>query len=134
MQEHVIRELMETTMTQIRELVGVETVVGDPIYAQDGIVIFPVSKVAFGFGSGGTDYPGKSPKEAFGGGGGAGITITPMAFVVINDGDVKILNISTSENTADRIVNLVPEMFDKVKDLFSKKKKEKAEDPDSAAQ
>ncbi|MGN1348392.1 MAG: GerW family sporulation protein, partial [Acutalibacteraceae bacterium] len=86
--------------------------------------IIPVSKVTYGFASGGSDFPSKNNTELFGGGGGAGVTITPVAFLVISDGEVTLKHITAYDNAAERVVNLVPEMFDKVTSLVNKVKKE----------
>ncbi len=91
---------------------------------EGGTTIIPVSKVTYGFASGGADFPSKSNKELFGGGGGAGVTITPVAFLVINNGDVTLKHITAYDNAAERVVNLVPEMFDKVTGLMNKTKKD----------
>jgi sporulation protein YtfJ len=109
-------------------MTDVKTIVGDPISAGENTTIIPVSKVSFGFASGGSDLPSKQQNELFGGGGGAGITISPIAFLVVTGSNVKILNISESNNTADKVVNMIPEMFDKVSGLVKdgKKKKEEA--------
>lgn len=120
--------LMETALQKIKEMTDVKTIVGDPISAGENTTIIPVSKVSFGFASGGSDLPSKQQNELFGGGGGAGITISPIAFLVVTGSNVKILNISESNNTADKVVNMIPEMFDKVSGLVKdgKKKKEEA--------
>lgn len=126
---HPIEGMMGTTMEKIREMTDVNTIIGDPITAPDGTVIIPVSKVSFGFGSGGSDWPSKStPKDLFGGGAGAGISIQPLAFLVVSKGEVKLLQMSQSANTADHMVNMVPEVIDKISGLISgtgKNKKEK---------
>ena len=84
--------LMGTSMEKIRELVDVNTIIGDPISSPDGTIIIPVSKVTFGFVAGGSDIPAKVAKDVFAGGSGAGITIKPQAFIVVKtDGDVKLL-------------------------------------------
>jgi sporulation protein YtfJ len=119
--EHPIEGLIKTTMEKIREMVDVDTIIGDPITISDGVVIVPVSKVSFGFASGGSDLPAKTAKDLFGGGGGAGISIQPVAFLVISNGDVKLLQMSMNANTPNAIINMVPEMFDKISSLFNKK-------------
>lgn len=119
--EHPIQGLMGTAMQKLREMVDVNTIIGDPISTADGIIIIPVSKVSFGFGSGGSDLPAKVEKDIFGGGVGAGVSIQPLAFLVVSGGNVKLLQMSTSSNTADKVVNLVPEVMDKISELFSKK-------------
>ena len=86
-QEHPIQGMMGTAMQKIREMIDVNTIIGDPITTPDGTVIIPVSKVSFGFGSGGSDWPNKNTaKDLFGGGAGAGISINPLAFLVISNG------------------------------------------------
>lgn len=118
MGEHPIQGLMGTTMGKIREMVDVNTIIGDPITTPDGIVIIPVSKVGFGFAAGGSDFPSKQPKEIFGGGSGAGISIQPLAFLVVSNGEVKLLQIDNSKNTGDKMVNMAPEIIQTIADLF----------------
>ena len=122
--------ILTSTIDKIRDLVDTSTIIGEPIYAEGGTTIIPVSKVTYGFASGGADFPSKSNKELFGGGGGAGVTITPVAFLVINNGDVTLKHITAYDNAAERVVNLVPEMFDKVTGLINKTKKD-VEIPDA---
>lgn len=118
--------ILASTIEKIRELVDTSTIIGEPIYAEGGTTVIPVSKVTYGFASGGADFPSKSTKELFGGGGGAGVTITPVAFLVINGGEVTLKHITAYDNAAERVVNLVPEMFDKVTGLMNKTKKDVA--------
>lgn len=134
MSEHQVQGMMGTTMEKIREMIDVNTIIGDPITTPDGTVIIPVSKVGFGFAAGGSDFPSKQPKDLFGGGSGAGVSIQPLAFLVVANGEVKILQMHESDNTADRMVNIVPEVIQSISDLFAKNKtakKEKAEQPDT---
>ncbi len=119
--------ILRTTIEKVRDLVDVSTIIGEPINLPDGLTIIPVSKVTYGFASGGSDFPSKNNVELFGGAGGAGITINPVAFLVIKDGDVTIKHIVSNDNAVERAVSLVPEMFDKVTKLTSKKKEEAAE-------
>jgi sporulation protein YtfJ len=112
-------------MRKLREIVDVNTIVGQQITTQDGITIIPVSKVTLGFGTGGTDFSGKNPQPGkdnpFGGGSAAGVNIIPVAFLVIRDGNVKLLSISPpASTTVDRLIELVPELVDKIKDMTSK--------------
>jgi len=116
--------ILSSTIEKIRELVDTSTIIGEAIYVEGGTTIIPVSKVTYGFASGGADFPSKSSKELFGGGGGAGVTITPVAFLVINGGEVTLKHITAYDNAAERVVNLVPEMFDKVTGLINKTKAE----------
>ena len=119
--------ILSSTIEKIRNLVDTSTIIGEAIYAEGGTTIIPVSKVTYGFASGGADFPSKSNQELFGGGGGAGVTITPVAFLVINNGDVTLKHITAYDNAAERVVNLVPEMFDKVTGLMNKAKKDAPE-------
>ena len=120
--------ILTSTIDKIRDLVDTSTIIGEPIYAEGGTTIIPVSKVTYGFASGGADFPSKSNKDLFGGGGGAGVTITPIAFLVVNGGEVTLKHITAYDNAAERVVNLVPEMFDKVTGLINKTKKETVAD------
>lgn len=125
MAEHPIQGMMSTAMQKIREMVDVNTIIGDPITTPNGTTIIPVSKVSFGFASGGSDIPSKNPKDIFGGGSGAGISINPLAFLVVSNDGVKLLQLSDSDNTANKMVDLVPEVIDKISELFNKPKKDK---------
>ena len=118
--------ILASTIEKIRDLVDTSTIIGEAIYSDGGVTVIPVSKVTYGFASGGADFPSKGNQELFGGGGGAGVTITPVAFLVINDGEVTLKHITAYDNAAERVVNLVPEMFDKVTGLVKKTKKEAA--------
>ena len=125
MSEHPIQGMMDTTMEKIRKMVDVNTIIGDPITCPDGTVIIPVSKVGFGFAAGGSDWPSKQPKELFGGGSGAGISIQPIAFLVIANGEVRLLKMDADASTADRIVEAVPGVINTLSDMFGKKKDKK---------
>ncbi len=126
MSEKSANGILRTTIEKVRDLVDVSTIIGEPINLPDGLTIIPVSKVTYGFASGGSDFPSKNNVELFGGAGGAGITINPVAFLVIKDGDVTIKHIVSGDNAVERAVSLVPEMFDKVTSL-KKKDKDPAE-------
>ena len=120
--------ILSSTIEKIRNLVDTSTIIGEAIYTEGGTTIIPVSKVTFGFASGGADFPSKGNQELFGGGGGAGVTITPVAFLVINNGEVTLKHITAYDNAAERAINLVPEMFDKVTGLMNKTKKDAPEE------
>ena len=124
-QNHPIQGLMDTTMEKIRQLIDVNTIIGNPITTPDGTTIVPVSKVSYGFASGGSDIPSKNAinKQIFGGGSGAGVSITPIAFIVVNQGDAKILRIDNDNTTADKIADAVPQVIDTISGLFKKDKK-----------
>lgn len=126
MKEQSASGILGTTIEKIRDLVDVSTIIGDPMYLEGGMTIIPVSKVTYGFASGGSDFPSKTKAQLFGGGGGAGVTITPVAFLIVSDGEVTLKHITAYDNAAERVVNLVPEMFDKVTSVVNKtiKKKE----------
>lgn len=122
-EQHPINDLMSTSMDKIRELVDVNTIIGEAITSPDGTIIIPVSKVSFGFVSGGSDLPAKDPKEIFAGGSGAGITIKPQAFIVVQrDGNVKLLELGgAGGGSLDGIISGVPDLISRIKDIFTKK-------------
>lgn len=124
---HYLGELTESSMKNLQSLIDSNTVIGKEVITPDGTVILPVSKVSFGFGSGGSDLP-STQKELFGGGSGAGVTITPIAFLVVKNGDVRLLQVQSYSNTADRVVGMVPEVVDKVSGLIAGRKKDGTEE------
>ena len=124
MDRHPIGDLTEVTLTKIKEMVDVNTIVGAPIITPDGTTLIPISKVTFGFASGGSDVPIKDA-GGFGGANGAGVKIDPVGFLTISDGVVKMLNITPPANTTvDRLVELIPDIIDKVEQLIEKHKKD----------
>ena len=127
MSEKKAAGILATTIEKVRQLVDVSTIIGEPMLVADGLTVIPVSKVTYGFASGGSDFPSKNNVELFGGGGGAGVTITPVAFLIVKNGDVSVKYIAADDNAAERIVNLVPEMFDKVTGVIDKRKANTAE-------
>jgi len=133
MSERPIEGLMDTTLEKLKQMVDVNTVIGTPITTPDGATIIPISKVVYGFASGGSEFNSKKPdsQNLFGGGAGAGVTITPLGFISIYNGEVKMLNISAYQDSQDRAVGMIPEIVDKVAGIFKKDKKEK-EDKKSA--
>ena len=134
-EKHAIGELMENTMSKIRELVDVNTIVGAPITTSDGITLIPVSKVSFGFAAGGSDFQTKNGKDGrpdpFGGGSGAGVKIEPVSFLVIRDGNVRVLSANTdAQNSVEKLIDSVPEILEKVKEILPKKKDEESDTED----
>lgn len=128
--DHPINSLMDTTMKKIKEMIDVNTIIGDPITTPDGTTIIPVSKVSYGFASGGSDLPTKKDnKDCFGGGSGAGVTINPVAFLYVSKGNVKLIPIEKYDGAVDRVVGMMPDLVDKVTDLF---KKDKNDDLDTS--
>ncbi|MFA9380887.1 MAG: GerW family sporulation protein, partial [Acetanaerobacterium sp.] len=118
-----------------KEMVDGNTIIGDPITTPEGTVIIPVSKVHLGFASGGSDFSGKnSEKDRFGGGSGAGLTVDPVAFLILSGGNVRLIQLAEKNNTADRAINLVPEVMDKLTELagYFAAKKDKDKNADAA--
>ena len=110
--------MLESTIAKIREMVDVNSVIGDPITTPDGVTIIPVSKVSVGFGGGGSDFVSKNVNHhdnPCGGGAGGGIKVTPIAFLIVKEGSVRMLPVAAPANTtADRLVEMVPDVLDKV--------------------
>ena len=118
---HYLGELTESSMKNLQTLIDSNSVIGKEVITPDGTVILPVSRVSFGFGTGGGDLPA-TQKELFGGGTGGGVSITPLAFLIVKNGDVKLLQVQSYSSTADRVVGMVPEVVDKVSGLINSKK------------
>ena len=124
--EHPIGSLMNITMEKIKEMIDVNTIVGTPITSPDGTLIIPVSKVSYGFASGGSDLPTKKEnKDCFGGGSGAGVTIQPVAFLTVYQGDVRLIPVDGNKSAIDGIVNMIPDVITKVKEFVGDRKKKK---------
>ena len=120
-----LSDLMDASLAKIREMVDSNTVVGQPITTPDGVTLIPVSRLSFGFGAGGGDY-GKQP-DKLGAGAAAGVRVEPMAFLVVKDGVTRMLPVGTPAiTTVDRIVEMVPQVMDRVEG-FIDKKREKAD-------
>lgn len=133
MAEHPIEGLMGITMEKIRQMVDANTIIGNPITVEETIII-PVSRVTFGFVSGGSDVGQKATKEMFGGGSGAGVSVAPIAFLVISNGNVRTVQLMEHVSPLDNAINALPELVDKLTALLKKEKKEdaaKAEEPKS---
>ncbi|GGK12449.1 putative spore protein YtfJ [Caldalkalibacillus thermarum] len=139
MEEHPIQGLMKTAMENLKEMVDVNTIVGDPVETPDGSVILPVSKVGFGFAAGGSEFDvddqsgaggnggpygnnnnqGNKPKLPFGGGSGGGVSITPVAFLVVNASGIKMVHIDGQTHLYDRILEFAPQLVDKIQNLMN---------------
>ena len=118
--------MLENTISKIREMVDVNSVIGNPITTPDGVTIIPVSKVSVGFGGGGSDFT--SNKDAFGGGAGGGVKVTPICFLIVKDGAVRMMPVAAPANsTADRIVEQVPDVLDKIASFIDSRIEKKAE-------
>ncbi len=125
MKETPVNRIMESTLEKMREMVDVSTIIGEPMITGKTTLI-PVSKVSYGFTSGGTDLPSKQNNELFGGAGGGGISITPVAFIVIQDDKVRLMQINNYTSSADRAISMIPELIDKVGELVNLKNEDKA--------
>ena len=118
--------ILSSTIEKIRDLVDTSTIIGEAIYSEGGVTVIPVSKVTYGFASGGADFHSKASQELFGGGGGAGVTITPVAFLVINNGNVSIKYISEGPDASvERVVGMIPDLVDKLSEVVDKLKGKK---------
>lgn len=131
--EHPIENLMMTAMTSLENMIDVNTIVGDMIVASDGTMIIPVSKVCFGFAAGGSEFNtnklnkfSENAKLPFGGGSGAGVHISPMAFLVVKDGTTKLMTLGGT-NPLDKLIDLVPDIVEKADKLINKKMEEPKE-------
>ena len=140
MNEHPIESLMEIAMNNIQDMIDVNTIIGEPIYIDSNITIIPVSKVSFGFVAGGSEFNSEtieeykrkdkdeeiSYKNPFGGGSGAGVNITPMSFLVINNGNIKLMPVEYC-STIDKIVDYIPDIINKANEVMNKNKKDNKE-------
>ncbi len=125
---HPLPDMVSTTISKLRDMVDVNTIIGDPIQTPDGVTILPVSKVKFGFAGGGSDFATKNypanRDNAFGGGTGAGVTITPVAFLIIKGESVRLLPVTEpASGSLERLVEMLPELIDQISSLTGKKKK-----------
>ena len=119
-----LNDMMETAMGKIREMVDSNSIIGEPITTPDGVTVIPISRVSFGFGSGGGDYG--TAKTNFGGGAGAAVKIDPVAFLIVKDGITRVMPVAVpAVATVDRVLDLVPEVMDRVENFINKKKEEK---------
>lgn len=123
MKDTPINNLMENTLAKLRDMVDVSTIIGEPMVT-GSVTLIPVSRISYGFGSGGTDLPTKQPNELFGGGGGGGVSISPVAFIVIENGKCRMMQINNYTSSADRAIAMIPELVDKVTELLKADKKE----------
>ena len=140
MSEHPIESLMITAMSSIQDMVDVNTIIGEPIETQVGITIIPISKVGFGFAAGGSEFRGETLKEynkkdkdeaieyklPFGGGAGAGVSISPVAFLVVQEGNVKLMPVD-HDSCFDKLLDYVPDLIQKMNEMFNKSIKQKEE-------
>jgi len=128
---HPLPDMMGLSMAKIKDMVDVNTIIGDPIVTPEGVTIIPVSKVKVGFAGGGSDFAPKgypaNKTNAFGGGSGAGVTITPVAFLIVKGESVRMMPVAEpASNSLERLVEMLPELIDQISSL-NKKKQEKTE-------
>ena len=123
--------MLDSTISKIREMVDANTVMGDPIVTADGTTVIPVSKISIGLGGGGSDFVSKNAKNGenpFGGGVGAGVKVTPVAFLVMKEGSVRVIPMAVpASTTADRLVEMVPDTLDKIVSFIDTKTAKKGE-------
>lgn len=122
MSENSIKSIMDVTMDKLRAMVDANTIIGDPIVV-DGVTLIPVSKASFGLATGGSDFPSKTQSGLFGGGGGAGVTVSPVAFIAVSEGNVKMMPVYNELSSFDKAFALAPEVLEKAKEVFKKEKK-----------
>lgn len=122
MSESKINGILDTTMEKLRGMVDADIITGKPTVVGD-ITLIPVSRVSFGLATGGSDFPSKSGAELFGGGGGAGVTVVPVAFIVISGDSVKMMPVYNELTTVEKAISMTPEIIEKAKELFPKKEK-----------
>ena len=126
METNPIGELMNNTMESVKNILKVDTVVGDPIITPDGITLVPISKISVAFGGGGVEFNSKKSSEQrpYGGGNATGVKIDPIGFLVIKEGVVRMVNVTPpASNTVDRIIDLVPQVIDRVDAFLNKQDK-----------
>lgn len=130
-EQHPIQGLMYTAMQSLKEMIDVNTIVGDAVQTPDGTVIIPISKVGLGFAVGGSDYSAKDGQKEtgspamFGGGSGGGISITPIAFMVVGNGQIRMMPVNPETNVYDRVLDMIPVAIDKISDGITKMKNKK---------
>lgn len=136
MNDHPIQGLMKTAMENLKEMVDVNTIIGDPVETPDGSVILTVSKVGFGFAAGGSDFNldtrdfsnNESMKNPFGGGSGGGVSILPIAFLIVNSSGVNLVHLNEGTHILEKLIDILPQGIDKVKQMISNNSSTKSED------
>lgn len=122
-----VPNMLDKTIAKIKDMVDVNSVIGEPIVTADGVTIIPVSKVTVGVAGGGSDFTSNS-KDAFGGGVGGGVKVTPVCFLIVKDGSVRMMPVATPANTtADRLVEQIPDVLDRLSNFLDSRKEKKSE-------
>lgn len=119
-EENNIKALMDVTMEKLRAMVDADVVTGTPIVVGE-VTLIPVSRVSFGLATGGSEFPTKNQNQLFGGGGGAGVTVVPIAFMAISGGNVKMMPVYNEVSGTEKAIAMIPEILEKSKEIFSKK-------------
>ena len=122
MSENNIKGIMDVTMDKLRAMVDADTIIGSPITVGE-VTLLPVSKVSFGLATGGSDFPSKNQTELFGGGGGAGVTINPVAFIAVSGQNVRMMPVYNELSAVDKAINMAPDVIERVKEILNKDKK-----------
>ena len=120
MAEHNIESIMNVTLDNLKAMVDADTIIGTPVTVGE-VTLIPISKVSFGLATGGSDIPSKNPANLFGGGGGAGVTVTPIAFISVCGSNVKMLQVNADITPVNKLIDEAPELIGKVKEFFNKK-------------
>ncbi len=118
--EHPIQDLLAQAMQKMRELVDSQTIIGQAIEVSEGIKVIPISKVTFGFVSGGTDFATQKQKDLFGGAASSGATVSPVGFLVVQNNEVRLIQLAEGGQTVDRVLNMVPDVVTKVEGIITK--------------
>ncbi len=133
MSEHAINGFMGISMEKIRSLVDANTMMGDPVSCGDGTTIIPVSKVSVGFASGGSDLPSRSSKDYFAGGAGGGMSVKPVGFLVVHNGEVELMQLTMGASKENVLIEKLPALIDKIKEMLPSKKGKGEAEPEKAA-
>jgi sporulation protein YtfJ len=144
MEEHPIQGLMTTTMENLKDIVEVNTIIGDPVESPDGSVIIPVSKLGFGFAAGGSEFKSGSQSSEdeelpFGGGSGGGVSITPIAFLIVSEKGIKMVHLDQQTHIYEKMLDYAPQVVDKIQQMLkdaapNKERKQKTEIKDTPTQ
>ena len=120
--ENKVNQVLGVSMDKIREMAESSTVIGEPIRVGEDMTILPISKVSYGFAGGGSDLPSKTQAELFGGGTGAGISVTPVAMLIVQGHDVRMMPVTSKPSSTDEIIHMVPDLINRITQKFSKDK------------
>lgn len=130
MSDHPIKSLMSTTMENLKSMIDVNTIIGDPVQSPDGLIIIPISRVSFGFASGGAEYNitnkqqdnSENAKLPFGGGTGAGVSLYPVAFIVVGNGQIKLMTVDQGTNILNNLFDFIPKFTSTISQNLKDKK------------